>query len=482
MSLRFIYGNSISLKSNYAYQYVISESEKNPKQMYQVIVPEQATLLTQQQILRLHPRKSLLNIDIVSFQRLAYRVMEELNEQSPHILDDTGKSMILRKITAEQASSLQAFTGNLSRRGFIEQLRSMMSEFLQYGIRPEQLEYMASNLEEQPLLQRKLSDLQKLYVQFRETMGSGQITSEELLPLLCKWIPESDQIKNSVLVIDGFTGFTPVQYQLLELLLQYAKEVNVVLTLDPQDNLWHLEGEYELFYMSKMVASTLGKMADKLGITVKKSVVVTDTKKVSSALRSVEKGVFRYPIIPYKSEQNAVQIYRARTPKGEVRHTLKQILQLVRERHYRYGEIAIVCGDMESYVPLIQQEFGKINIPIFIDRKKNLLHNPLVEFIRSILSVIEEDFSYESVFHYVRNCLYNQDRHLLDALENYVKALGIRGGKRWKQEWTKAYKGMPLEPDLETLNQIKNQIYDVILPLKEVFVENGNVKTINIRL
>lgn len=515
MSLRFIYGNAISLKSTYAYQYVIFESEKNPKQMYQVIVPEQATLLTQQQILRLHPRKSLLNIDIVSFQRLAYRVMEELNEQSPHILDDTGKSMILRRITSEQSSCLEAFTGNLSRRGFIEQLKSMMSEFLQYGIQPNQLEYMANNLEEQPLLQRKLHDLQKIYVEFRNTMGSGQITAEELLPLLCKWIPESEQVKNSVFVLDGFTGFTPVQYQLLELLLQYAKEVNVVLTADPQENLWHIAGDYELFYMSKTVASTLGKMADKLGVSVEKSIIVTKIKNVPSAIKTLEEGLFRYPVIPYKKEQNVVQIYRARTPKGEVRHTLQQILTLVREQKYRYGEIAIVCGDMESYVPLIQQEFGKINLPIFIDRKKNLLHNPLVELIRSVLEVIEEDFSYESVFHYVRNALYQLDcsmfsddindfasndkieqsykeqkcsenrvknRYLLDSLENYVKALGIRGSKRWKKEWKKTYKGMSLTPDLETINGIKNQIFDAVILLKEAFETRETVKTINIRL
>lgn len=487
MSLRFIYGNSISLKSTYAYEYVIAEAEKNSNQMYQVIVPEQATLLTQQQVLRLHPRKSLLNIDIVSFQRLAYRVMEELDEQSPHILDDTGKSMILRKITAEQASTLEAFTGNLSRRGFIEQLRSMLSEFLQYGIAPKQLEAMAESLEEQPLLQRKLHDLQKLYEKFRETMGSGQITAEELLPLLCKLIPKSEQVKNSIFVLDGYTGFTPVQYQLLELLLQYGKEVYVVLTLDPEERLNYSVGEYELFHMSKMIASTLGKMADNMGIPVEKPIVITKTKEVSPAIVSLEKGLFRYPVVPYKKEQTSVQVYRARTPKGEVRHTLQQILTLVREQKYRYGEIAIVCGDMERYVPLIQQEFGKINIPIFIDRKKNLLHNPLVELIRSILTVIEDDFSYESVFHYVRNALYQlegyeQSRYMLDCLENYVKALGIRGSKYWKNEWKRTYKKMPSEPDLETINQVKNQIFEQFLPLKEAFEQKKSVQTINVCL
>lgn len=482
MSLRFFYGNAVSLKSLRAYTYVIEEAQRHPEWMYQVIVPEQATLLMQQQMLQLHPRKSLVNIDVVSFNRLAYRVMEEIHEQTPHILDDTGKSMILRKITAKTAGSLEAFTGNLSRRGFIDQLKSMLSEFLQYGVTPDQLEQMALHLEEQPLLQRKLRDLQKLYAEFRETMGSGQITSEELLPLLCGWIARSQQIKNSIFVLDGFTGFTPVQYQLLELLLKYGREVHVVLTADPKENLWHIAGEYELFYMSKMVAYHLGKMADHMGISVDQSVVVTESKEIAPALQALEAGLFRYPAVPFKKDQNAIRIYRARTPQEEVRHALRQVLTLVREEQYRYGEIAIICGDMNTYVPLIQQIFGKVEIPVFLDQKKNLLHNPLVELIRSILEVIEEDFSYESVFHYVRNALYPEERHLLDALENYVKALGIRGSSRWKKEWTREYKGRPKEPDFAVLNEVRERIVKGLLPLKEAFAEKKTVKSVTVCL
>ena len=69
--------------------------------------------------------------------------------------------------------------------------------------------------------------------------------------MLCKLIPKSEQVKNSIFVLDGYTGFTPVQYQLLELLLQYGKEVYVVLTLDPEERLNYSVGEYELFHMSK---------------------------------------------------------------------------------------------------------------------------------------------------------------------------------------------------------------------------------------
>ncbi len=482
MSLRFIYGNAISVKSSRAYAFVIEESERHPEWMYQVIVPEQATLLMQQQMLRLHPRKSLRNIDVVSFNRLAYRVMEEIHEPSPHILDDTGKSMILRKIAAHIADSLEVFTGNLSRRGFMEQLKSILSEFLQYGVMPDQLGQIAKQLEEQPLLQRKLRDLQKLYAAFRETMGSGQIAAEELLLLLCGWMEKSEQVRNSIFVLDGFTGFTPVQYQILELLLRYAREVHVVLTADPKENLWKISGEYERFYMSKTMACRLGKMADQLGIRVDPPLIVTESRPTADALRALEAGLFRYPLIPYEDDQDAVRICRARTPRKEVQYVLGQILTLVRKEHYRYAQIAVICGDMGTYVPLIRQVFGNVEIPLFVDEKKDLLHNPLVELIRGVLEMIEEDFSYESVFHCVRNALYPERRSRIDALENYVKALGVRGSSRWKKEWTRDYKGRPAEPDLAELNEVRKRIGERIFPLREAFSEKRSVKQVTVCL
>ena len=44
-----------------------------------LIVPEQFTMETQKALVDAHPGHSILNIDIVSFERLAFRVFEELS-------------------------------------------------------------------------------------------------------------------------------------------------------------------------------------------------------------------------------------------------------------------------------------------------------------------------------------------------------------------------------------------------------------------
>ena len=78
MSLQYIFGGSGAGKSTYLYNSIIKESIKNPLENYIIVVPEQYTMATQKRVVELHPRKGVLNIDVVSFERLAYKVFEEV--------------------------------------------------------------------------------------------------------------------------------------------------------------------------------------------------------------------------------------------------------------------------------------------------------------------------------------------------------------------------------------------------------------------
>ena len=77
MSLQFVFGNSGAGKSYALYQQVIRESKEQPEQKFLVLVPEQFTMQTQKELVGLHPDGGILNIDVLSFNRLAYRVFED---------------------------------------------------------------------------------------------------------------------------------------------------------------------------------------------------------------------------------------------------------------------------------------------------------------------------------------------------------------------------------------------------------------------
>ena len=148
MALQLILGGAGSGKTTLLYDELIRLSMEHSKQQFFLIVPEQFTMQTQKDIVTRHPCHGTMNIDIVSFARLAYRVFEELAVENLAVLDDMGKSMVLRKVAAAQKRQLVLFGGQLNKSGFVGQLKSMLSEFYQYGVTPEELPALAAEAKE----------------------------------------------------------------------------------------------------------------------------------------------------------------------------------------------------------------------------------------------------------------------------------------------------------------------------------------------
>ena len=231
MSLQFVMGGAGSGKTRYLYETAIQQSLKQPERSFLFIVPEQYTMQTQKELVHLHPRHGLMNMDVLSFKRLAYRVFEDLGVQVPAVLDDMGKSMVLRKVAGRLKKELGLYGGHLEQPGFISQLKSQISELSQYGVGPEELNQVEEETDH-PLLKEKLKDLQVIYRGFKEYIEDHYITSEEILDILCRELPRWEKLADSVIYLDGYTGFTPVQYRLAELFMLHARDVVCTVTVD----------------------------------------------------------------------------------------------------------------------------------------------------------------------------------------------------------------------------------------------------------
>ena len=219
MSLRFYIGASGSGKSTRLYQEIIERSMQEPERNFLVIVPDQFTMQTQKDLVCMHPRKGIMNIDVLSFGRLAHRINEEVGEDGRTILDDTGKSLVLRKIAGNLKNETKVIGGNLNRPGYIHEVKSAISEFMQYGIDEKKLEELAGFARKRGGLHYKLKDLEVLYRGFREYTREKFVTTEETMEQLARKLYSSKLIRGAVIAIDGFTGFTPVQNQVLRALM-----------------------------------------------------------------------------------------------------------------------------------------------------------------------------------------------------------------------------------------------------------------------
>ena len=475
MSLQFIIGNSGAGKSYIAYQNIIREAVDHPEKMYYVIVPEQFTMQTQKTLVEMHPQKGILNIDVLSFERLAYRIFEEVGGDTRKVLEETGKNMVLQKLVQVNQKKLIYLKNQMKKPGYLDEVKSLISEFMQYEIHEEEMDKMLADAEDKPLLQMKLRDVAILYQAFREYLSDHFMTAEEVLEVLAREIPFSQKLKGSVIVLDGYTGFTPIQHTVIRELLKVCERMSVTVTMDVREKLSGRGKPHELFYMSHRMIRSLAEFTKDMDDPIWVKPGADSRFAERPALAFLEQNLFRYHRKTYEAEQNEVQIFSAGNPQKELEETARRICRLVREKEYRYGQIAVITGNLEEYGSIARHVFDDAGIPFFVDEKHSVLMNPFVEYLRAALEMVVQGFSYESVFRYLRCGMSDISRHETDLLENYVIALGIRGFQKWKEKWVRIYRDMDPASVME-INQIREQFAEEVGDFAEGF--SGRKKTI----
>lgn len=471
MALRFYFGASGSGKSTRLHQEIIARSMEHPNTNFFIIVPDQFTMQTQMDLVKAHPQKGIMNIDVLSFSRLCHRILEETGRDAGIVLDDTGKSLVLRQVAGKVQDQMPVVGKNLHQIGYIHEVKSAISEFMQYGIGEKELESLIGYAGSRGLLYQKLKDLKVVYQEFLSYIQEKYVTTEEILSLLCRMLPESALIKNSVIALDGFTGFTPVQYRLIQRLMKLADEVIVTVVMDSREQNPYLpDGEQKLFYLSKKTVSDLRRLADEAGTPLGEDVFCRPEGAgglprfaESGQLQHLEKHLFRYPVTSCKEEGDALHLIEASSPREEIRQICIRMRELVRTKGYCYRDMAVIVGDMETYAGHMEAEAEKYGIPVYIDRTRRILMNPFIEHIRSALKLIRSGFSYTTVFHYLRSGLTGFTREEIDCMENYVLACGIDRKSKWQKEFT-SMRGIS-EEDLVRLNEMRKEFLEQLSPL-----------------
>lgn len=471
MSLQFVLGCSGSGKTEYMYRMLTTEAGAHPKDNYLVIVPEQFTMQTQQKLVDLAEHHAIMNIDVLSFKRLAYRVFDELGRTDIQVLEETGKNLVLRRLAQENKEKLTVLRANMNRMGYVGEVKSLISELMQYNVAPGQLLAMAESRQLSPVLTAKLRDIVTMYDAFNEFMRGSYITAEEILHILKGIAKDSEILRGSVIVFDEFTGFTPIQNDLLRELLLVAKEVRIALTIDGREDFYHSKGSEELFDLSKKTIRSLMEMAGELHVEIREPAVLSGSAdrrfSHAPALAFLEQNLFRPYYQKMKGEVREIHLATAKNPKEELTLVAREISRLVREG-VRYREIAVVTGAVENYRNYAESLFGKYEIPYFMDTTREVLFHPFIEFLRAALEIVDSNYSYAAVMRFLRCGFCGIEEGELDILENYLLATGIRGRSAWNKRWLRMPRQQALY-DLDMLDSLRQRIAGMLAPLDQAF-------------
>lgn len=484
MSLQFIFGNSGSGKSTYLYQKIIEESMQRPDGNFIVIVPEQFTMQTQKDLVMAHPRGGIMNIDVLSFQRLAHRIFEEVGADQRSVLTETGKNLMLRKVAIREQERLKVLGSRMNRPGYVSEVKSVLSELMQYEVSDFELQEMERRTENRPLLNAKLEDLQVLYREFLSYRRDRFLKPEEIYDVLCQVAGESALLKNSVLAFDGFAGFTPSQIRVLEELLVCCPKVYLTVTLDARESAFGKLQEHDLFAPSRRLVQAVSEAARSAARRMGGNdtmfllpVVLGKTSlprfKKGGALFHLEQNLFRSRRQSYGGIPDEISMHISKNPAAEVHFAARTISYLVREKDLRYRDIAVITGDLSSYNNYVKHIFPQYEIPAFVDETRQILLNPCLEFVRGALEIVQRDYAAEAVFRCLRTGMAGFSADETDELENYVLAAGIRGHRKWKKTWE--YRPAQLKEEvLEKVNAYRERLVERFEPFAEKMRKKGN--------
>jgi len=485
MSYRFFIGGSGSGKSRALQEEIIERAQADPARQFIIVVPDQFTMQTQKEVVERHPRKGIMNIDVQSFGRLCYRIGGEVGGPERIVLDDTGKNLILRHLAAGLGGELTTIGSSLKKTGYIHEVKSVISEFMQYGLGTKDVEKLIDYSSGHPLLRGKLKDVNRLYAAFEEYLGEKYITKEERLDVLASDIAHSENLKGAVIAFDGFTGFTPVQNNVITQMLGVCSELIFTVIL-PAEELESYRGENDdhlLFSLSMKTMRSVSQLAHDAGVPHGEDRLFFGRPvrryEGRPVLAHLEQSLFRrgakpYPALPGDTPGGTAQsttgpelsLFTAADPGAELKEIFSRIRKLCCEEGMAYREIAVVSGDLERYVPDAQRLAAEYGIPLFIDRNRKLALNPFTEFLRGVFLTVRDGFRVEHVLQLYKSGLAGLTPEEVCVMENYLYATGVRSAKAWERAFTRRPRYMEGDDAaMEEVNGCRERTMRLLAPL-----------------
>ncbi|MCM3399249.1 helicase-exonuclease AddAB subunit AddB [Oceanobacillus profundus] len=503
MGLRFIMGRSGTGKSGRTLDEIKEKLLANPQgSPIFYVVPDQMTFQQEFALFNDEHIKGSIRAQVVSFSRLAWRILQETGGGTRQFISSIGLQMMLRKIIEEKQGEWQVFQKAMEKQGFLNQLEQMITEFKRYQVTPEilhmQMEHMNQFVHKEPgevALVNKLDDLVYIYEKLIAALKDHYMDGEDQLQLLAEKIGESSILKDAEIYIDGFHSFTPNELVVVEALMKQCHSVTITLAVDnPNDTI----SELDLFHQTSETYHILKQIAYENYVMVDETIVMHPANgrfKDRPYFAHLEQNFDVRPSPEFHGEV-PIQIAEAVHPRAEVEGVAQEILRLVREEKYRFQDIAIFIRQTDVYHDLIQTIFDDHDIPVFIDEKRTMLNHALIEFIRSMLDIVEGNWRYDAVFRVLKtgfipvsNQKFPLTNDAIDELENYVLEYGIRSRERWfsDEEWKfQRFRGFDnnVQTDMEKqtqerINAYRAQIVKALQPFDEQIRKAATVRELS---
>ncbi|MDR0958510.1 MAG: hypothetical protein LBM16_04800, partial [Clostridiales bacterium] len=449
--LTFVTGRSGTGKTWFCTQEILLRQKRGEKSFY--IVPEQFALNSEKELVRLSG--GIMLVQAGGFKRLAYFIFGETGEQDK-ILDDASKGALAKKIVLSCRDEMQYYKASSGKQGFAEQISAQIAEFKRYCITPEILRTVLDSAD--GTLKLKLADIVTIYEKYEEFRSSRYITGDDILDVCAEKISLSEKMSETDIFIDGYKSFVPQEYRIIEALLLKCRNVFITLPLGEE------KGSYKFYSEPADAYARLKEIALRLNVPVGQNIILRkDMRHKDNAFLHLADNYF-FPV-EYKEKTKNIEVVSASNRAAEINQAAAVVLNLTRERGYRFSDIGIIIGD-ESYAKPLKLAFAALKIPVFTDVTDTIASHPLTEYLRSLVLTAVSGMRYEDVFALLKTGFSPLKPFMIDELENYVLAYGIRGSN-WQKEFLYGF------GNDEQMKQRLNEYREIVLALTSKFAQEA---------
>lgn len=469
MSIYYITGRSGTGKTMRVYQEIKKALDEGRDRLI-LMVPEQFTLQAERDLIQKLDLPGILNVEILSFSRLAHKVFSEVGGLTRTHINDQGRHMILRKLLGDIKENLTVYKTVSRQDGFIDKINELLSELKKHDIIPEQMREKAANLDSSGLLSRKLLDIALIYETFNGYLQDRYLDSEDSINALIEKMENAGFLKGAQIWMDGFDYFPPQTVRVIDKLINLAEKLSITFTIGGDAG----ESDQDIFQIHALSLKKIRALARENNIEehfthlnlYNQDKYASNNKCVRNKAPEIlylERELYQYPYQPYIDNPDHLEVFAGNNLQSEVENLAARIIYLAREKNWRFNEIAVVSGDMDSYGSIIKRVFTEYEIPYFLDEKRPVIQNPIIDILLISLRVIDRGYRYEDVFKLLKTGFCGLNIAEVEVLENYCLEFGIKG-KKWQEPFTLGESDYPLSK----LNDCRERFIKPYL-----FLENG---------
>ena len=462
MGIKCVIGKIGAGKTTACVEIIRKKLNRGEKLIY--LVPEQDTVESELFLVEKLHLSVLWDLDVLSPTRLCDKIRKEVGGSAKVLLSDAGRAMALRNAMRSLGDGLKVF-----RSGSIEaadQMGDLLVELKRGGNDPMSLRLAADKMNPESALTQKLYDLAAVYEEFAAETGEKYQDGEDLLLGCARQAAECQYLKDKHIIVDGFDVLPLSTLRFLVALSNVCKSMTVTFSLCEAGDL-----EEAAYQQVRQSFTTLLSLCGKENVAVS-TVRLENRLHENAEFEALRENLFARKVKTEKGKPECVHIVKTADPYMESERAAGFIFEQIRTKGLRFKDIAIVCGNLETYENRIDASLQKRGIRGYIDKKMSAMEHPAAHYLLAAITGAARYFRQEDMLRALKSGLCGLTARECDRLELAVLENGLEG-IRWEFELPEEDTGNQSE-DERGLNELKEAFFT---PIRD-FHGKGRTRTV----